>query len=81
MHRAGNLDGYATGMANKTDEYEEEENAAGNCKQLARNPVGVSRGWGNENALTLAPCTLGIPGGAARTLKTGDCVTKGEQFT
>ena len=65
LQRAGNLDGYVTGMANKTDEYEEEENAAGNCKQPARNPVGGSHGWGNENAPTSAPRTMGIPGGAA----------------
>ena len=31
-----------------------------------RNPVGVSHGWGNENAPTSTPSTLGIPGGATR---------------
>ena len=33
---------------------------------LERNPVGVSHGWGNENAPTSTPSTLGIPGGATR---------------
>ena len=37
---AGNLPGYATGTANKPEEDDEEENAAGNRKQPARNPAG-----------------------------------------
>ena len=44
--RAENLNGYATGMANEPEEDEEEENAAGNRKQPARNPVRGSHGWG-----------------------------------
>ena len=63
---AGNLPGYATGTANKPEEDDEEENAAGNRKQPARKPVRGSHAWGNENAPTSALCTLGIPGGAAR---------------
>ena len=63
--RAGNQVGYATGIANKPGEDEEEENAAGNHKQPSSNPVGVSHGWGNENAPTSASRTLGIHGGAA----------------
>ena len=51
-------------MANDPKEEEEEEYAAGNIKQLESNPVGGSHGWGNENALTLSPSTLGIYGGA-----------------
>ena len=60
----GNLAGYATGIANEPEEDEEEEKAAGDRKQLARNPVGRSHVWGNENAPTSAPSTLGIHGGA-----------------
>ena len=52
-------------MANYPKEDKEEEYAAGNLKQLERNPVRGSHGWGNENALTSAPRKLGIPGGAA----------------
>ena len=63
--RAGNLDGYATGITNKLEEYGEEENAAGNFKQLARNPVGGSHGWVNENALMSPPSMMGILRGAA----------------
>ena len=48
--KAGNLAGYATGMANKPGEDEEEEYAEGNCKKPERNPIGISHGWGNENA-------------------------------
>ena len=70
LQRAGNLDGYVTGTANDTKEDEEEENAAGNSKQPTRNPVGGSQGWGNENAPTSAPSTLGIPRGyAGRQIK------------
>ena len=65
MQRSRNLAVYETGVANKPKEDEEEENAAENRKQPARNPVGGSHGWGNENAPTSAPSTLGIPGGAA----------------
>ena len=43
--RAGNLSGYATGLANEPKEEEEEEYVAGNCKQPARNHVGVNQGW------------------------------------
>ena len=64
LERAGNLSGYATGIAKDPKEDDEEENAAGNRKQPARNPVGGSHGWGNENAPTLSPSTLGIHGGA-----------------
>ena len=45
--RAGNLAGYATVLANEPKEDEEEENAAGNRKQPARNPVGLSQGLEN----------------------------------
>ena len=58
--RAGNLDGYATGLANETEEEEEEEYAAGNCKQLARNHVGGNQDWENENEPTLTPIRIGI---------------------
>ena len=61
----GNLAGYATGIANKPKEDEEGENASGNRKNLERNPVRGSHGWGNENAPTSAPSMLGIHGGAA----------------
>ena len=47
---AWNMDGYATGMANDPVDEEEEENAEGNCKQPASNPVGGSHGWSKENA-------------------------------
>ena len=63
--RAGNLAGYATGLANDPEEDKEEENVAGNHKQPAMNPVGGNHGWGKKNAPTLAPITLGIHGGAA----------------
>ena len=63
--RSGNLAGYATGIENDTEEHKEEENAAGNRKQPARNPVRGSHGWGNENEPTSAPSTLGIHVGAA----------------
>ena len=49
MQRAGDLAGYATGMANDPKEDKEEENMAGNCKQPARNPVGGSHGWAEES--------------------------------
>ena len=45
--RAGNLAGYAMGLENEPKEYEEEENKAGNHKQLERNPFRGSHGWGN----------------------------------
>ena len=51
-------------MANDPKEDEEEDYAAGNYKQTERNPVRGIQGWGNDNAPTLAPSTLGIPGGA-----------------
>ena len=63
--RAGNLARYATGMSNEPKEDEQEENAAGNFKHPERSPIGGSHGWGNKNVPTLAPSTLGIPGGAA----------------
>ena len=63
--RAGNLSEYATGLANEPEEEEEEEYAAGNCKQPARNPIGLNQGWENENEPMSSPCTLGIHGGAA----------------
>ena len=62
---AGNLSGYATVIANKPKEEEEEEYAEGNRKQPARKPVGGNQGWENKNKPTLAPSTLGIHGGAA----------------
>ena len=62
--RAGNLAGYATGLANEPEEEKEEEYAAGNPKQPARKPVGGYQGWENENEPTSAPSTLGIHGGA-----------------
>ena len=43
----GNLSRYATRVSNDPEEDEEEENAAGNHKQLERNPVRGSYGWGN----------------------------------
>ena len=49
-HRAGNLAGYAVGTANEPKEDKEEENASGNCKKPARNPVGGSHGWEEESA-------------------------------
>ena len=42
--RAANLAGYAAGTANEPEKDEEEENAAGNRKQPARNPAGGSHG-------------------------------------
>ena len=63
--RSKNMAGYATGMTNEPKEDEEEENAAGNHKQLARNPVRGVHGRENENAPTSSPSTLGIPRGAA----------------
>ena len=63
--RVGNLARYATVIVNVPKEDEEEENAAGNRKQPARNPVGGNQGWEKENAPTSAPITLGINGGAA----------------
>ena len=68
MQKAGDLSGYATGAANDPKEDEEEENAADNCKQPARNPVGGSHGWGKENAPMSDRGTLDIPGGAAGRL-------------
>ena len=65
LERVGNLAGYATGLVNEPEEEEEKENAAGNHKHPARNPVGGSQGWENENAPTSAPSTLGINGRAA----------------
>ena len=65
MERAGNLAGYATGLLNEPKEEEEEEYAARNRKQPARNPIGGNQGWENENEPTSAPSTLGIHGGAA----------------
>ena len=41
---------------------------AGNRKQPERNPVGGGHGWGNENAPTSSPRTLGVTGGAAGIL-------------
>ena len=61
---AGNLAMYATGISKDPREEKEEENAVGNHKQPARNPVGGSHVWGNENAPTFARSTLGIHGGA-----------------
>ena len=52
------------GTAKNPGEDEEEDNAAGNCKQPGRNPIGVSHGWGKKNMPTPAPQTLGILGGA-----------------
>ena len=66
--RAGNLDRYGTVMANKPEENEEEEYAAGNRKQMERNPVRESHGWRNENALTSDPSMLIILGGASGIL-------------
>ena len=43
--RAGNLAGYATGLSNETEEDEEEEYAAGNRKQPARNPIRGNQVW------------------------------------
>ena len=68
MQRAGNLAEYKTGKANNPKEDGEEEKAVENRKQPARNPVGGSHGWGNENEPTSAPSTLGITGGAAGRL-------------
>ena len=59
--KAGNLAGYVTGVANDPKEEEDEENAAGNCKQLARDPVWGSHGCGNENAPTSDPSLWGFP--------------------
>ena len=64
MERAGNLDGYATGMASDPKGDKEEEYAAGNNKHPERNAFGGSHVWGNENAPTSAPSKLGITGGA-----------------
>ena len=63
--RAGKLAGYVTGLANDPEKDGEEENAAGNYKKPARNPVGENQDWENENAPTSAQITLGIHGGAA----------------
>ena len=63
--RAGNLAGYATGIENYPEGGEEEENTSGNRKQQARKPVRGSHIWGNENAPTSGPSTLGIHGGVA----------------
>ena len=65
LERAGNLAGYATGLLKEPKEEEEEEYAARNRKQPARNPIGGNQGWENENEPTSAPSTLGIHGGAA----------------
>ena len=46
--RLVNLDMYAMGKANKRKEDKTEDNAAGNRKQPARNPVGGGRGWGTK---------------------------------
>ena len=59
---AGNLAGYATGIANDPKKEEEEEYVAVNHKQPARNPVGENQGWGNENDPTSAASTLGTHG-------------------
>ena len=53
--RVGNLDGHVTGTTNERKEDKSEGNAAGNCTQLARNPVGGGHGWVNKSALTSAP--------------------------
>ena len=45
--RAGKLVKYATGLTNKPEDEEEEEYAAGNHKNPARNPVGGIQGWEN----------------------------------
>ena len=37
-------------MENDPKEEEEEEDAAGNCKELERKPVGGSHGWAKERA-------------------------------
>ena len=63
--KRANLAGYATGLSKEPEEEEEEEYAAGICKQLARNPVGGNQGWENENEPTLDPSMLGIHGGRA----------------
>ena len=63
--RAGNLAGYATGIANEPEEEEEKEYAARNYKQPTRNPVGGNQVWENENNPTSAPSMLGIHGRAA----------------
>ena len=47
--RAGNLAGYAIGLANNPKEEEEEEYSAGNHKQSERNPGGGTQGWEKEN--------------------------------
>ena len=53
--RARNMAGYATGTANEPKEEEEEENAEGNRKQLATNPIGGSHGWAKESAARARP--------------------------
>ena len=52
-------------LANRPEEEEEEEYAAGNGKQTARNPVGGNQDWENESEPMSAPSTLGIHGGGA----------------
>ena len=64
MERAENLAGYATGIANEPKEEEEEEYAAGNLKQPARNPVGGNQDRENENEPTSDPSMLRIHRGA-----------------
>ena len=64
----GSWPGMRWGAAKNPKKEEEEGNAAGNQKQLVRNHVGGSHGWGNENAPTSAPRTLGIPRGVAGRL-------------
>ena len=49
LGKRGNLAGYATGLLNEPEEEEEEEYAAGNRKQLERNPVGGNQDRENEN--------------------------------
>ena len=73
MKRAGNLDGYATGKATKSEEDKSEENEERNRTQPEKIPVEqvtgevdtIFRGGNscsNESAPPLAPHTLEIPG-------------------
>ena len=69
--RGGNLAGYATGTANNPEEDKEEENAEGNHKQPARNPVGISHGWAEYNAAKACSQRTGNLSGYA-TVTTND---------
>ena len=64
LQRAGNLDWHVTGTVSEREEEKIDRNVEGNCSQPARNHVGGVHGWGNENAPSSAPRTLGIPRGA-----------------